>query len=379
MSDIGCSEVNKLLQHLDTLTKGERKPIALKQIIQQSCANMFCRYMCSVRFDYDDAEFQNIVRCFDEIFWEINQGYAVDFLPWLSPFYTRHMRKIIKWSETIRKFILDRIIATRECNISTDLPERDFTDALMQSLAKKEGLTRDTLIYMLEDFIGGHSAVGNLVMLALAHIVKNPSACLQIQAEICNVLDQNHRLITQMDAERMPYTMSTIYEVLRFCSSPIVPHVATEDVPIAGYGVTKGTVVFINNYELNTSPKYWEQPQKFDPERFLIPLNSLKVNTLNKVGQHFEMRKNIPHFMPFSIGKRTCVGQNLVKGFGFTLLANIMQTYDISCDDLTKIQTYPACVALPPDTFSLILTPRTVLHHTSTTIDVHESSIKLML
>lgn len=367
MSDVGCGEVQELLERLDTLTKGKREPIALKQIIQQTCANMFCQYMCSRRFDYDDAEFQNIVRCFDEIFWEINQGYAVDFLPWLRPFYKRHMQKIINWSETIRKFILDRIITNREYDISTNIPEKDFTDALLKSLTESEDLTRDTLIYMLEDFIGGHSAVGNLVMLALAYIVKNPGTELQIQAEITNVLGQNSRCITQKDADKMPYTMSTIYEVLRFSSSPIVPHVATEDVSISGYGVTKGTVVFINNYELNTSPKYWEHPDKFDPHRFLLQSNVSNADLPFKVEQNFQIRKNIPHFMPFSIGKRTCIGQNLVKGFGFTLLANIMQKYHVSCDDLTKIKTYPACIAVPPDTFSLILTPRTDLHNTSNT------------
>ncbi|XP_065354934.1 cytochrome P450 307a1-like [Calliphora vicina] len=358
MSDVGCYEMQEFLDRLSSAVRNKGEEIALKPLVQQTCANMFSQYMCSIRFDYDDKEFQNIVRCFDEIFWEINQGYAVDFLPWLSPFYFNHMKKIVHWSDTIRKFILERIIHERERNVDAETPERDFTDALLKSLAENEDVSRDTIIYMLEDFIGGHSAIGNLVMLALAYIVKNPETGKKIQAEVDDVLGKKQRFISLADTDSMPYTVATIFEVLRYCSSPIVPHVATEDVAIGGYGVTKGTIVFINNYELNTSPKYWIEPDKFKPERFITPLNPPKIDPVTKKVQNVQLKKNIPHFLPFSIGKRTCIGQNLVKGFGFIMLANIMHKYDICSTDLSQIVTYPACVAVPPDTFLLTLKPR---------------------
>lgn len=357
MSDVGCFEMQEFMERLDkTVVPGQ--DFTLKPLIQQTCANMFSQYMCSLRFDYDDTEFQNIVRCFDEIFWEINQGYAVDFLPWLSPFYANHMKRIINWSETIRKFILERIINERELNVNVDEPEKDFTDALLKSLAEDEEVSRETIIFMLEDFIGGHSAIGNLVMLALAYIVRNPEVGKKIQEEVDQLLGDSKRSINLMDTDSMPYTVATVYEVLRYSSSPIVPHVATEDVAIAGYGVTKGTIVFINNYELNTSSKYWDKPEEFNPSRFVEILAEPKMDPLTNRMQTKQLKKNIPHFLPFSIGKRTCIGQNLVKGFGFIMLANIMQKYDVSCSNVEGIKTYPACVAVPPDTFSVALTPR---------------------
>lgn len=122
---------------------------------------MFSLYMCSTRFDYEDSGFNSIVRSFDEIFWEINQGYAVDFMPWLSPFYATHMRNIESWAKTIREFILERVIDPR----AEKLHERsedddDFTDALLRSLSKEENVSKNTIIFMLEDFLGGHSAIG---------------------------------------------------------------------------------------------------------------------------------------------------------------------------------------------------------------------------
>jgi cytochrome P450 family 307 subfamily A len=323
MSDVGSFEMQELMDHL-TVVNTPDKDFHLKPLIMQTAANMFSQYMCSLRFDYEDKEFQTLVRSFDEIFWEINQGYAVDFLPWLAPFYTKHMSKLASWSGYIREFIMTRIIEQRERTMEVDEPEKDFTDALLKSLRNDPDVERDTIIYMLEDFLGGHSAIGNLVILALGYIAKNPSIGTRIQEEVDTVTDFGTRKISLNDMDRMPYTVATIFEILRYSSSPIVPHVATEEATIAGYGITKGTIVFINNYDLNTSEKYWDEPTKFDPERFLERCTSTQLEKSNssdsldsgidfdtKLSKKnvsaqtttFRVKKNIPHFLPFSIGE----------------------------------------------------------------------------
>ncbi|XP_062126669.1 cytochrome P450 307a1-like [Drosophila sulfurigaster albostrigata] len=400
MSRIGGEEIKHLMEKLEkTIQPGE--PFNIKPLILKACANMFSQYMCSLRFNYEDTEFQQIVQFFDEIFWEINQGYPLDFLPWLLPFYKNHTKKICDWSTTIRKFILDRVINQRESNIDIDEPDNDFTDVLLKSLREDKNVSRNTIIFMLEDFIGGHSAVGNLVMLCLAYIAKDPVIGKNIQNEVDFVSNNGQRSITLHDMNEMPYTMATIFEVLRYSSSPIVPHVATEDTQISGYGVTSGSIVFINNYELNMSHKYWTNPNNFEPERFLeekiksITMSSKlydirrcseasdsgieieketgtyhassknqfcrgkAIENLKRYGHHrLQLKKNIPHFLPFSIGKRTCIGQNLVRGFGFIMLANIVQSYNINSTDLSNIIINSSTVALPATTFPLVLTPR---------------------
>lgn len=155
----------------------------------------------------------------------------------------------------------------------------------------------------------------------------------------------------------MPFTVATIFEVLRYTSSPIVPHVATENSQIGGYGVLKDTVVFINNYELNRSEKYWKNPEDFDPERFLelVPAQKLKKDAQSDI---LRVKKNIPHFLPFSIGKRTCIGQNLVRNFSFLMVTHILEIYDVTSENPENIKMYPACVAVPPETYSLKFSPR---------------------
>ncbi|XP_022222765.2 cytochrome P450 307a1 [Drosophila obscura] len=362
MSQIGCEEMEHFIREIDArMVPGQ--PFDVKTFLLRACANMFSQYMCSQRFDYDDEEFHKIVQYFDEIFWEINQGHPLDFLPWLYPFYQRHLNKIVHWSSTIRKFIMDRIISHRELHIDVDEPDSDFTDALLKSLIEDKDVSRNTIIFMLEDFIGGHSAVGNLVMLALAYIARHPQVGTRIQAEVDAISGQGQRQINLLDMSRMPYTMATIFEVLRYSSSPIVPHVATEDTVIAGHGVTAGTIVFINNYALNKSPENWVQPHQFEPQRFLEEPTERRDSRDSDSGiegdrKELQLRKNIPHFLPFSIGKRTCIGQNLVRGFGFLLLANLLQCYNVSSGDPTTIRITPASLALPAKCFPLLLTRR---------------------
>lgn len=245
MSEVGNFEMKEFMDHLNTIiTPG--KDYKLKPVIMETCGNMFLHYMCSKRFEYHDENFRKIIKNFDEIFWEINQGYALDFLPWLKPFYRNHLKKISSWSTEVRKFILKRVVNDREQNITPDDVEKDFTDALLKSLYNDPTVNRDTILFMLEDFIGGSSAVGNLVMFALGFIARYPEIGKRIQAEVDEITENGKRTITLYDTEDMPFTVATLFEILRYSSSPIVPHVATEDACIAGYGVTKGKTSFIS-------------------------------------------------------------------------------------------------------------------------------------
>lgn len=111
-----------------------------------------------------------------------------------------------------------------------------------------------------------------------------------------------------------------------------------------GHKIAKGTGVIINNFELNTSSAYWNDPEVFDPNRFIYFKPDAKPCI-----------KKPEYFLPFSTGKRTCIGQQLVSGYGFVLLAGILQKYDVEVTGELKIPE--SSLALPPDTHPLILKP----------------------
>jgi cytochrome P450 family 307 subfamily A len=164
MNDVGCEVLKNAMNMMKSTIKPEGENIYLKPLVQSISANLFTLYMSSKKFDYDDAGFRSIVRCFDEVFWEINQGYAVDFLPWLSPFYSSHFKTLDSWANDIRTFITNELINPRYEQMRKnpdDVPE-DFLSTLLSFLETEENVTENTIIYMMEDFIGGHSAIGEL-------------------------------------------------------------------------------------------------------------------------------------------------------------------------------------------------------------------------
>ncbi|XP_050522706.1 cytochrome P450 307a1-like [Daktulosphaira vitifoliae] len=352
LDTIASEELEVFLDSLASVCdeKAEYRSIQIKPLLLMSCANMFLRFMCTKQFSYDDREFQSMVRTFDEIFWDINQGYAIDFMPWLKPFYVKHISQLSKWSTSIREFIMKTIITERSTYTAVEDNEpyeekepSDFTDALLLSLRKESGLNMQHILFELEDFIGGHSSVGNLVMLSLSMIAIRPHVIETIRAEAEKVTG-GKRSVRLYDKPEMPYTEATMFETLRMLSSPIVPHVASENTSIKGFKITKGTCIIINNHELNTSELYWENPEIFDPNRFIQRKPDSKPCV-----------RKPEHFLPFSTGKRTCIGQQLVSGFGFVLLAGILQRYEVRATD--QLILPEARLALPPDTFPLLLKP----------------------
>lgn len=317
----------------------------MKPYILEAAGNMFTQYMCSKRFGYQNSEFNRVCQIFDEIFWDINQGYAVDFLPWLRPFYSGHLRKLNDWAAEIRDFILREIIEPHRRNLQ-DQP-RDFTDALLLNLESGEsGLSWEHIMFELEDFLGGHSAIGNLVMLILAYVSLYPDTQAKIQEECDLILSKReNNLISANDRAEMPYTEAVFWETLRISSSPIVPHVATEKTEIDGYPIDKGTVVFLNNFDLNLGERYWgPDARQFSPKRFLKDGKVVKPD----------------YFLPFSTGKRTCVGQKLVQGFAFAIVTNLLASYSVSARTESEVRRnlIPSCVAVHPDGFNLIFRAR---------------------
>lgn len=87
----------------------------------------------------------------------------------------------------------------------------------------------------MEDIIGGHSAVANFVCKTLAFIAKDKEIQKNIQSEVDNLLNErSEKSVLIGDRNKLIYTEATIMESLRIITSPIVPHVASQDSSIDG-------------------------------------------------------------------------------------------------------------------------------------------------
>lgn len=224
--ELGLTILNK--------TKDLDKEIPLpKQAILKYCCNIFTRYFCSKRFENDDPAFDIFISNFDKIFYEVNQGYAADFLPFLMPLHSKNLKQLESWSHEIRSILLEKIIKNRYTENAGD---DDYLECLINYVKELEsGMDWNMGLFALEDIVGGHSAVGNFLGKVFGYILQDQKVQAEIQREAASVLHTSELSnIRLQDRKLMPYTEAVIMESIRLIASPIVPHVSNQRSTIGG-------------------------------------------------------------------------------------------------------------------------------------------------
>ena len=120
------------------------------------------------------------------------------------------------------------------------------------------------------------------------------------------------RIPSLEDRNNLPYCDATIMEIQRLsCVAPgALPHIAKDDGHLAGYKISRGTLIMYNIYKFHMDPNYWEDPEIFNPGRFLDG-------------------KKKEHFVPYGMGKRICMGESLAKNELFIFFTIILQNLKI--------------------------------------------------
>jgi cytochrome P450 len=122
-----------------------------------------------------------------------------------------------------------------------------------------------------------------------------------------------------VEASHLPklvYTRAVLDESMRlYPPAPFLSREPLKEDRIAGIRVPKGTLVAIAPWVLHRHKTLWEDPDIFDPDRFLSP-NREKIDRFA--------------YLPFGAGPRVCIGQSFAMQEAMIVLARIVQSVSFS-------------------------------------------------
>ncbi|XP_056671009.1 cytochrome P450 2J2-like isoform X1 [Monodelphis domestica] len=316
--------------------------------INNAVSNIICSITFGHRFEYHDSQFRELLMSLDEVTvlearWECQ---LFDTFPWIMRFLPGPHQKFFREWKKLESFVVNVIKQHKEDQNSEEA--QDFIDAYLKELSKdniSSSFNEDNLVCCTLDlFFAGTETTSTILRWALLYMALYPEIQDKIQAEIDRVIGQS-RQPTMADRENMPYTNAAIHEVLRMGNIlPVnVPRVARVDTTVAGYYVPKGTMLLTNLTALHRDPKVWATPETFNPEHFL------------ENGQ-FTKREA---FLPFSAGKRVCLGEQLARAELFIFFTCLLQRFTFQAPPDTQLSLdFRAGLTISPVPYKICALPR---------------------
>ncbi|XP_017572521.1 cytochrome P450 2K1-like isoform X3 [Pygocentrus nattereri] len=164
-------------------------------------------------------------------------------------------------------------------------------------------------------FAAGADTTGTTLRWGLLLMAKYPHVQDRVQEEIDNVAGD--RQIVMEDKKNLPYTEAVIHEIQRVANIlPMsLPHTTACDVHFQRYFIKKGTCVFPLLTSVLRDENEWESPNTFNPEHFL-----------DEQGRFVKRDA----FMPFSAGRRLCLGESLARMELFLFFTSLLQHFHFS-------------------------------------------------
>ncbi|CAK1551938.1 unnamed protein product [Leptosia nina] len=166
----------------------------------------------------------------------------------------------------------------------------------------------------------GHdtTAAGSSFVLCLLGIHQDIQT--KVYDELYSIFGDSDRPCTFDDTLQMKYLERVIFESLRmYPPVPIIARKLNRDVkiPTNNYVLPAGSTVVVGTYQIHRNPKYYKNPNVFDPDNFL------PENTQNR---HYYS------YIPFSAGPRSCVGRKYALLKLKVLLSTVLRNYKMVSD-----------------------------------------------
>ncbi|KAM6424011.1 cytochrome P450 2W1 [Liasis olivaceus] len=313
IEELITEELSFLIENINSF-QGE--PFSLRTF-NSAPTNITFVLLFGERFEYNDPTFLTLLRLIDEVMCLLGSPvlHLYNFYPFLGFFFNVH-KALLQKIEDVRAIIRDYIKSSRQDLNGNSL--RSYTEALVfkhqQDMSKTQNLFHeDNLIASVLDLVmAGTETTATTLQWAILLAMRYPEIQKKVQEEIRRVVKPGHRA-TYEDRRSMPFTNAVIHEVQRFITLlPHVPRCTSVNTHFRGYFLPKGTMVIPSLTSVLLDQSQWETPHEFNPNHFL----DSNGNFIKKDA-----------FVPYSLGRRNCIGESLAKMELFLFFTGLLQKF----------------------------------------------------
>lgn len=242
----------------------------------------------------------------------------------LSGQVKKHLELAEENNTIIRGIIEERVNSKEEIN--------DLLNMLLETRYEDtgEGMSVSQLVDEIKVlFIAGHETTANALTFILDFLGRYPDIQQKVFDEIIKIESETDDIVEQL--QKMTYTNAVINESMRlYPPAWITDRENVVDDTISGYSIKNKTLIGISFYELHRNPKYWENPEEFNPERFLGD----------------QKKHSMQYFYPFGAGPRMCIGSGFAIYEMCLTISQILKKYVIKSNS-DSVQFNPLITLKP--------------------------------
>ncbi|MBC8256586.1 MAG: cytochrome P450 [Candidatus Marinimicrobia bacterium] len=245
----------------------------------------------------------------------------------------RHLRFKKNYSKVVSA--LTHIIDEKRKDLNEP---RDMLDMLILAQDEETGLgmTNQQLIdEVITMFLAGHETTAHSIMWCYYLLNKHEDVYDKFRSSLGELGSTEN--ITMEEIMNSEYTEWLINETMRFF--PVVWGIGREaiiDDEIDGYKIPKGKAVMVPILYMHHHPDYWDNPEKFSPDRF----------------KDLDLQKDKKWiYMPFGEGPRKCIGNNFALLEMQIILTLLTKEFTITIENLGDIQAHNGVTTRPHQDF----------------------------
>uniref|UniRef100_A0A671VYG7 Cytochrome P450 2J6-like n=1 Tax=Sparus aurata TaxID=8175 RepID=A0A671VYG7_SPAAU len=297
------------------------KPFNALTLINNAVSNVICCLVFGDRSEYTDKQHQAVLQHFNDLV--SLQGsvwvQVYNSFPLLMRWLPGPHHAIFGLVQKIIDYVEIKIKEHRE-SFNPSSP-RDYIDCFLTEMGEEEDKDsgfdlKNLCICTLDLFGAGTETTTTTLHWGLLYMIYYPHIQERVQEEIDTVIGSS-RQPSMTNRDDMPYTNAVIHEIQRMAN--IIPlnlvHMAGKDTTLDKYTIPKGTMILPTLTSVLHDESMWETPHTFNPQHFL--------------DQDGKFRKR-EAFLPFSAGKRVCLGEQLARMELFLFFTSILQRFSLS-------------------------------------------------